>query len=128
VSDHKAQFSELVETMLARSDATYGADGSTQGARRTFGSTSLKANGKIFAMLVNERLVVKLPAARVDELAAAGAGERFDPGHGRVQRQWLSVASSVADDWLALAIEAESFVSRSGAARRPAPADRRPGP
>jgi TfoX/Sxy family transcriptional regulator of competence genes len=123
----EARFAELVGTMLARSDATYGAD-SAQGARRSFGSTSLKANGKIFAMLVKERLVVKLSASRVDELVAAGAGERFDPGHGRIQREWLSVASSAADDWLALAIESEEFVSRRGAGRRPDPADRRPAP
>lgn len=96
--------------MLARSDATYGADES-KGARRSFGSTSLKSGGKIFAMLVNERLVVKLPAKRVDELVGLGTGERFDPGHGRLQREWLSVRSESADEWLRLAIEAEAFVA-----------------
>jgi len=40
------QFAALVTTMLARSDATHGADES-KGARRSFGSTSLKAGGKI---------------------------------------------------------------------------------
>ena len=86
------QFATLVDTMLARSAATYGNDES-QGARRSFGSTSLKANGKIFVMLVKDRLVVKLPAERVDELIDQGAGERFDPGHGRPQKEWLSVQS-----------------------------------
>ena len=105
------QFAALVATMLERSDATYGSDES-RGARRSFGSTSLKTNGRIFAMLVKDRLVVKLPAGRVDELVDEGAGDRFDPGHGRVQREWLSVASQEADDWLALAIESEAFVSR----------------
>jgi hypothetical protein len=103
------RFAALVETMLARSDATYGAGG-TQGARRSFGSTSLKANGRIFAMLVKDRLVVKLPASRVDQLVASHAGDRFDPGHGRVQREWLSVRSESPDDWLELASESESFV------------------
>jgi hypothetical protein len=70
--------------------------------------------GKIFAMLVKERLVVKLPRKRVDELVAAGMGERFDPGHGRIQTEWLRVRSSQPDDWLALATEAESFVSGRG--------------
>ena len=41
-------------------------------------------------MLVNDRLVVKLPRSRVDELVAAGEGDRFDPGHGRIQKEWLS--------------------------------------
>ena len=104
------QFAGLVATMLERSNATYGANAS-QGARRSFGSTSLKANGRIFAMLVKERLVVKLPAGRVDELVGQGAGERFDPGHGRPQKEWLSVASDSPDDWLALASESETFVS-----------------
>ncbi len=104
------QFAALVETMLSRSDATYGYD-ELKGARRSFGSTSLKANGKIFAMLVKERLVVKLSARRVDELIEQGTGERFDPGHGRIQKEWLSVASKSPDTWLALATESEQFVS-----------------
>ena len=104
------QFAALVHAMLARSAATYG-DDESKGARRSFGSTSLKASGKIFAMLVKDRLVVKLPAKRVDELIEKGAGERFDPGHGRLQKEWLSVQSDSADEWLALAIESESFVS-----------------
>ena len=107
------RYATLVETMLGRSNATYGSDES-MGARRAFGATSLKANGKIFAMLVKDRLVVKLPRARVDELVNAGAGVHFDPGHGRVQREWLSVDSQDAEEWLALATEAESFVGGRG--------------
>ena len=104
------QFATLVEAMLARSDSTYGNDQS-QGARRSFGSTSLKANGKIFAMLVKDHLVVKLSARRVDELVGEGRGERFDPGHGRIQKEWLSVTAPDYDEWLALASESEAFVS-----------------
>ena len=107
------RWSALVEKMLERSNATYGSDES-RGARRAFGATSLKANGKICAMLVKDRLVVKLPRARVDELVHAGAGVHFDPGHGRVQNEWLSVNSQDADEWLAYATEAESFVSGRG--------------
>jgi hypothetical protein len=104
----KERFAALVETMLARSEVTYGGDES-QGARRSFGSTSLKAGGRIFAMLVNDRLVVKLPAKRVDELIERGDGDRFDPGHGRLQKEWLSVRSEAPDDWLALATESEAL-------------------
>lgn len=109
--DPTVQFAELVGTMLARSDATYGADES-QGTRRSFGSTSLKAGGKIFVMLVKGRLVVKLPARRVAELEEQGLGERFDPGHGRVQKEWLSIGTDSMETWLALATESEAFVSR----------------
>jgi len=104
------QFGLLIEAMLARSQAAYGSDES-KGARRSFGATSLKAAGKIFAMLVKERLVVKLPAKRVDDLVTAGAGQRFDPGHGRIQKEWLSLGSTDYDAWLALAAESEAYVS-----------------
>jgi hypothetical protein len=43
------------------------------------------------------------------------AGERFDPGHGRIQKEWLSVFSDDPDEWRALASEAEAFVAK----RRP---------
>jgi hypothetical protein len=95
--------------MLAEGSATYGNEG---GPQRAFGATSLKTDGRIFAMLVKDRLVVKLPAARVAELAEAGVGERFDPGHGRIQKEWLSVIGSDADAWRALATESEAFVAK----------------
>ena len=99
----------LVATMLADGAATFGNDG---GAQRAFGSTSLKTDGKIFAMLVKDRLVVKLPAARVEELAGQGVGEAFDPGHGRIQKAWLSVRGAEPDQWQALAAESETFVAK----------------
>ncbi len=103
------QWDALVARMLAEGEATYGGTG---GARRAFGSTSLKTDGKIFAMLVKERLVVKLPAARVEELTGQRIGEQFDPGHGRVQKEWLSVAGDDPAEWHALATESEAFVAR----------------
>ena len=96
--------------MLAEGDATYGGEG---GPKRAFGSTSLKTDGKIFAMLVKDRLVVKLPAARVQALVDDGAGERFDPGHGRIQKEWLSVAGLDADAMArAGGQESEAFVAK----------------
>jgi TfoX/Sxy family transcriptional regulator of competence genes len=105
------RWDSLVEKMLATGAATYGSDG----PQRAFGSTSLKTEGKIFAMLVKDRLVVKLDRRRVDELVEAGEGRPFDPGHGRVQKEWLEVDSASDDVWLALATESEAFVAK----RRP---------
>ena len=99
----------LVGEVLGEGSATYGNQG---GPERAFGATSLKTDGKIFAMLVNERLVVKLPAKRVDELVEAGAGERFDPGHGRIQKEWLSVTGEDPGEWRSLATESEAFVAK----------------
>lgn len=106
-----ARWEALVAAILADGRATYGNEG---GPQRAFGSTSLKTDGKIFAMLVKERLVVKLSAGRVNELAEAGTGERFDPGHGRIQKQWLSLLSDDPDEWRALASESEAFVAKRG--------------
>jgi hypothetical protein len=69
----------------------------------------LNVDGKIFAMCVKGNLVVKLPKARVEELTAAGVGRPFDPGHGRLMKEWISVAGGAAR-WVALAREARAFV------------------
>jgi len=77
---------------------------------RLMSSYGLKLNGKIFAMVVRGKLVVKLPRTRVDELVAAGSGRRFDPGHGRLMKEWVSIESA-AEEWFELAREAYDFVS-----------------
>ncbi len=108
----KDRFKALAETMVANSQSTYGsAEG--MGARRMFGSTSIKTGGKMFAFLhKEEHLVVKLPEQRVNELVAADHGERYDPGDGRLQREWLAVKSDAQQDWVALATEAERYVGK----------------
>jgi hypothetical protein len=87
------------------------APASASGPRRFGSSGQLKVGEKIFAFLSSKRrLVVKLPRRRVDELVAAGKGERFDPGHGRLMKEWLSVGLSFEGDWLVLAREAMAYV------------------
>jgi TfoX/Sxy family transcriptional regulator of competence genes len=77
--------------------------------KRMFSSDAvLNYDGKIFAMLVKGRLVVKLPKARVDELVDRGQGKHFDPGHGRLMKEWLSVETA-ALPWVDLAREALAF-------------------
>ena len=106
------RFKDLVDAMVAQSEATHSNDAS-KGARRMFGSTSLKTGGKMFAFLhKKEWLVVKLPGDRVSALVAEGQGERFDPGSGRLQREWFVLDSQSADDWLNLATEAESYIAK----------------
>jgi len=74
-----------------------------------FGRSALRYQGKIFAMLVRGRLVVKLPARRVDELVEAGDGIHFDANKGTPMREWLSLDQGSGQDWLALAGEALDF-------------------
>ncbi len=76
---------------------------------RKFGSNALKVNGKLFALFTQGTLVVKLSKDRVVALVDAGTGEAFDPGHGRVMKEWLTVTSAKAS-WIDLAREAHGFV------------------
>jgi hypothetical protein len=76
-----------------------------------FGRSALKFRNRIFAMLVRGRLVVKLPAGRVTELAEAGAGEHFDANKGVPMREWLSLDPESDLDWLVLAREALAFAN-----------------
>jgi hypothetical protein len=98
------RYSELVKAFLGQPDVSQEGSG--------FGSTALKVRGSIFAMLSSKQaFVVKLPRQRVDELVAAGEGERFDPGHGRVMKEWLALHPGSSLEWLPLAAEAKDFVT-----------------
>ena len=74
-----------------------------------FGSQALKVNNRIFAMLVNGRLVVKLPRARVTELVETGHGQPFDGGKGTPMKEWVALTGDEAE-CRALVVEAQTFV------------------
>ncbi|MSQ23985.1 MAG: hypothetical protein EXR58_05480 [Chloroflexi bacterium] len=75
-----------------------------------FGGIALKLNNRVFACLFKGQLVLKLSKERVDQLVAAHEGENFDPGMGRVMREWVAVDPGTPDEWQALMQEARSFV------------------
>ena len=80
------------------------------GDGKGFGSSALKINGKIFAMMSSrDKFVVKLPKERVAELVKAGNGRQFSPGPGRVMKEWLEVKAAKSP-WSTLAKEARDFV------------------
>jgi len=85
---------------------------------RRFGASGLKVDGKLFAMVSKGELVVKLPRQRVDELVASGIGSRFDPGHGRVMKEWVTVAPRHSRSWRELAHEARDFVASTASRSR----------
>lgn len=103
------RYAGIVAVLLGESEVTHALNAA--GSKQTFGSSALKIRGKIFAMLVKDRFVVKLPRQRVDALVSAGDGERFDPGHGRLMKEWLAVAPTSDVEWLPLAREAMAFVA-----------------
>ena len=106
------RFQDLVDDLVGTDGVTPPRGGSG------FGRSALRFQGKIFAMLVRGRLVVKLPAERVEALAAAGAGVHFDANKGTPMREWLSLDPESARPWLALATEALDFARRSRGARQ----------
>ena len=104
------RFATIVEALLSNPDVTPPSDGPQ--SKKGFGSSGLRINNKIFAMLVKDKLVVKLPKPRVDALIASGKGERFDPRHdGRFMKEWISVAPTSEEEWLDLSREAMEFVA-----------------
>jgi hypothetical protein len=66
----------------------------------------LRSGGKIFAMLIGDEIVVKLPAERCAELVAGGLARPFDRGKGTPLREWVMARTG---DWDALADEALAF-------------------
>jgi hypothetical protein len=82
------------------------------GFGRKFGDRrALKVNGRIFALLSSKgEFVVKLSRERVVELVGAGRGIAFDPGHGRVMKQWLVVTAG-PKSWIPLAQEARELMA-----------------
>ena len=77
---------------------------------RMLRSVGLKTDGKVFAMVVDGELVVKLPADRVDELVGRGAGRPFQAGQ-RVMREWVSLRPADEAACAAYVAEARSFVA-----------------
>jgi hypothetical protein len=65
---------------------------------RRFGSEALRVGGSIVAMLVQGRVVLKLPRERVEALISAGDGAPFDTGRGRPLREWVALTGDPAGD------------------------------
>ncbi|MGI8554245.1 MAG: hypothetical protein ACR2PL_26170 [Dehalococcoidia bacterium] len=104
------RYATIVEALLNDADVSLGSPDDSQ-SKQGFGSAALRIRNKIFAMLSSKgRFVVKLPRQRVDALIAAGEGERFNPGHGRLMKEWVAIEPSAAEAWLSLAREAMQFV------------------
>jgi hypothetical protein len=60
-------------------------------------------------MTVRGRLVVKLPAPRVEALVAGGAGVHFGANKGTPIKEWFSLDPDSSLPWLPLAREALDY-------------------
>jgi hypothetical protein len=103
----RARYADLVMELAGLAGVTVPQGGSG------FGRSALRFHGKIFAMLVRGRLVLKLPASRVSEMVAAGAGEHFDANKGTPMKEWFSLDPDSGRDWSPLAREALHFARSS---------------
>jgi hypothetical protein len=82
------RFERVVDAFGKHCDVTSG---------KMMSSYGLKVNGKIFAMFGRDQFVVKLPMPRVDELAVSGKGKRFEPGPGRIMKEWIAFKDREAE-------------------------------
>jgi hypothetical protein len=99
-------FDELAKEYLARPGVTFGP---------VFHSAGMKIGGKVFALQVRGRLVVKLPAAQVRALVAAGEAVPFEPSPGRRMKEWAAAESpdspAAAVRWRQLMADACTYVA-----------------
>jgi hypothetical protein len=99
----EANFWAVAEPLLAAAAVT----------RSTMmGLPCLRSSGRFFASFDRRTaaLLVKLPAARVDQLIQSGAAEPFAPS-GRRFREWASIDSGRSELWPPLLDEALEFVA-----------------
>ena len=70
---------------------------------------ALKIRKKMFAMFSKGKYVVKLPKPLVAEMLASGEGMPYDPGNGKIMKEWVIIPESAADKWIEYASEAKEF-------------------
>jgi hypothetical protein len=105
------RYASLVE-VLARAPGVTPPSPAGSG-KKSFGSDAIKVDNKIFAMMWQGDLVLKLPRQRVEALIGAGTGTPFDAGKGRPMKEWVAVGAE-SEEWEALAREAMAFVGKKG--------------
>lgn len=101
----EALFASVIDSLVGQPKITQA---------KMFGATGLKVGDKVFSMVHKGRLVVKLPAERVAALIKSGDGMPFDPGHGKLMREWVAVKPMAKGVWIKLAEEARDFVGSKG--------------
>ena len=70
---------------------------------------SLKINRKMFCMFSKGNYVVKLPKDRVKGLLSSGEGLPYDPGNGRIMKEWVIIPKDFSDKWIDYGLEAKQF-------------------
>lgn len=64
---------------------------------------------RVFARVVKGELVVELSPERARRLVDENQAGSFDPGHGRVMKQWVAIGTRSQLDWCSVAREALAY-------------------
>ncbi|NHJ47816.1 MAG: hypothetical protein FK733_08515 [Asgard group archaeon] len=70
---------------------------------------ALKIKKKMFAFPGESIIIVKLPKDRVTELLNSGVGLPYDPGNGKIMKEWVIIPIDHSDKWLDFTKEAMKF-------------------
>ena len=70
------------------------------------GAQGLKVGNKMFAMFSKGDLLLKMPPERVAAIIAAGRGLPYDPGTGKVLKNYVLIPASNKRSWIKLCEEA----------------------
>jgi hypothetical protein len=73
---------------------------------------SLKIRKKMFVMFNKERFIVKLPKDRVEELLTSEEVMPYDPGNGKIMREWVIIPEELSEKWISFASEAKQFAKK----------------
>ncbi len=77
---------------------------------KVFGFAALKIYGKVFAIVADGCLVVKLAPERIAELIAQGQGQTF-VGYGKVMRGWIQITTADDDARIRFAEESRAYIA-----------------
>ena len=80
---------------------------------RMLHAPGLRTGGTFYGFAPDDALVVKLPADRVAELIAGGAGEPCSPRRGRPMREWVTIPAPDEATCLRYLREARDFLTGS---------------
>ncbi len=75
---------------------------------------SLKIRKKMFAMFNKGNYIVKLPKERVEEIINSKEGLPYDPGNGRIMKEWVIIQQKFTDKWIDYTSEAKEFAKTLG--------------
>ena len=70
------------------------------------GAQGLKVGKRMFAMFSKGDLLLTLPTERVEALIAAGRGLPYDPGTGKVMKNYVLIPAAKKRSWIKLCEEA----------------------